>query len=117
MFYALATNEKNLKDKVNLFVALAPVCYFKNSTKGKSVSSLVRGNLFAGLEEVGIFSLFGHDQVIDNSIYGVLFSTAIGLLKDAFMPTGTPFKSEKWMKVQDAWYPARTSTKGMQHYI
>jgi hypothetical protein len=32
MFYALATNEDYLKDRINLFVALAPVLRLGNTT-------------------------------------------------------------------------------------
>jgi hypothetical protein len=31
MFYALATNEKYFKDKINLFIALAPVVRLDNA--------------------------------------------------------------------------------------
>lgn len=58
MFYALAENEKFLHDKVNLFVALAPIVRFKFAEQfNKGAPNLKKFDEWA--INNGISSLFG----------------------------------------------------------
>lgn len=46
MFYSMATNEKWLKERVNLFIALAPAVYIKNSRIANLFSFLAKFEWF-----------------------------------------------------------------------
>ena len=61
MFYGLATNEKYFKDKINLFVALAPAVRLDSSPLANLLSFLAKFDWFLEkrLAEVGIYELFG----------------------------------------------------------
>ena len=58
MFYALATNEASIKDKVNLFVALAPVTRLDHCTNSL-INKWTTGTLEPFLRFMGANALFG----------------------------------------------------------
>ena len=61
MFYGLATNEEYFKERINLFVALAPVVKMDKAPLINLLSFLAKFEWFleAKLAEVGIYELFG----------------------------------------------------------
>jgi hypothetical protein len=61
LFYGLATNEEYFKERINLFVALAPAVRMDRSPVTNLFSFLVKFEWFVEekLAEVGIYELFG----------------------------------------------------------
>jgi len=61
MFSALAEGHGNLKDKVNMFVALAPVVYMGNSQDGLLRKVSAAGEILRdSLAFAKVYELFGH---------------------------------------------------------
>ena len=67
MFYGLATNEDYFKDRINLFVALAPCARMDHGNLINIFSILAKFEWFleAQLAEVGIYELFGKGWEIE----------------------------------------------------
>ena len=61
MFYGLASNEEFFKDRINLFVALAPAVRLDSSPLANLLSFLAKFDWFLEkrLADVGIYELFG----------------------------------------------------------
>jgi hypothetical protein len=65
MFSALSENHGDMKDKINLFIALSPVVYLKN-TKNSFLRELANDidSLAWWFDNLGINSLFGPEWSI-----------------------------------------------------
>lgn len=59
MFYALATNEDFIKEKVNLFIALAPIVRFKNAPNFLKYASIFQSCIQKEFRKRGMWFLFG----------------------------------------------------------
>jgi len=58
MFAALSTNEDKYADKINLFVAMAPIARMKGDDTDKLASDM-SSKLIEGAMKVGIYELYG----------------------------------------------------------
>jgi len=117
-FYALSTKQQYYSDRVNLFVALAPVVSFKNCNRLMKWSALIEEGFEYALDKEAVYSVFGKDwnreerDWEDSTVAGRIYKE----FEDSVLTTDSPHNSEKWIVVGSSWSPARASCKELFHY-
>jgi pimeloyl-ACP methyl ester carboxylesterase len=117
MFSALASNEDYFKDRVNLFVALAPAIRLDQSTLANVLTVLSRfeGFLEEKLSEVGIHELFGKGwevefQKIIKAIPGLQY------LRKYEDLTNPEYDNIEKSKVFEGHFPHGASVRSVSHF-
>lgn len=122
MFYALSTNQDYIKERVNLFIAFAPIVRFDHTSIFLKMGASMNGGIANLFYKEGIYSLFcnvmksGMDNFFSNRASGILLkkiSEDIGSIAD---PLSNPVNNVKWGKVGSRWSPAQASIKEIEHY-
>mmetsp|Transcript_14661 Transcript_14661/g.24981 ORF Transcript_14661/g.24981 Transcript_14661/m.24981 type:complete len:275 (+) Transcript_14661:632-1456(+) len=119
MFFALAENEDYLKERVNLFIALAPVIRLSNAKDGLlGYVSDHESYVESALSKLGIHDLFSHDwdrrygfKMICNVI-PFLCSTG----KYFFITSQTDYNDQSRINISSSKFPGGTSVKQLIHF-
>lgn len=75
------------------------------------------GNLWAEMGKNKNYYLFGESAWMKNSLGGKLVSHFMSFVTELMSATVDAFTDSKWKKVNMSWFPAKASTKQMQHYL
>lgn len=117
MFYGLATNEQYFKDKVNLFVALAPVIRLDNAQLPNFLSFLSKFQKFLEqrLADVGIHELFGKGWEVE---FEKIVKTIPGLqnLRQYEDFSNPKYDNMEKSKVFEGHFPHGSSVRALAHY-
>lgn len=117
MFYALATNEDYLKDRINLFVALAPCTRMDHGSLINILSILAKFEWFleAKLAEVGIYELFGKGWEIE---FEKIIKQIPGLsnLRQYEDMSNQKMDNPEKAKVFEGHFPHGSSVRALAHY-
>ena len=117
MFYALSAHEEFWKERLNLFVALAPVTRLDHtSSRLLKYLAPLGGHLETVLGAVGIHSLFGP---VSNGGVKVACRFFPGLCKfgEGLLITQNPqLDNEERFQVYMAHFPAGASVRSLTHY-
>ena len=116
MFSALAEGHGNLKDKVNMFVALAPVVYMGNAEDDllNKVSAAAE-ILYDSFARVKVYELFGHEWYEYSSVVCSFFHSFCeenGINMDPI----TPYVNEWRTRVKNTREGPGASVKQLLHY-
>lgn len=113
MFYALATNQEFIAQRVNLFVALAPVVRFKYAGLSLRWPAVLETAIEYIAEKERIWSVFGLEfnkrekEWEETTILGEIFSA----FEECVLDYDSPYNNEKWIIVDSWWSPSRASVK------
>lgn len=117
MFYGLATNEEFFKDRVNLFVALAPAVRLDKSSTANLLNILAKFDWFleAKLGEIGIHELFGKGWEIE---FERIIKLIPGLsnLRQYEDLTNSEIDDPEKSKVFEGHFPHGSSIRAIVHY-
>lgn len=117
MFYGLATNEEFFKDRVNLFVALAPAVRIDHSPLANLLSFLAKFDWFLEkrLADVGIYELFGKGWEVE---FEKIVKTIPGLkgLRQYENFSNPKYDNLEKSKVFEGHFPHGSSVRAIAHY-
>ena len=117
MFYALATNEEFFKERINLFVALAPAVRLDSSPLANLLTFLAKFDWFLEkrLADVGIYELFGKGWEVE---FEKIIKTIPGLknLRQYEDFTNPKYDSPEKSKVFEGHFPHGSSVRAIAHY-
>lgn len=120
MFYGLAENEKWFKERINLFVALAPCVKITNSKSSYiQILAKMEGVLEGGAASLGIKEIFGkgweaHLKRFENMLPSEFAGTSdIKQLDDVSNPL---MDSANKTKIFKGHFPHGASVKSLSHY-
>jgi hypothetical protein len=117
MFYALATNEAFFKDRINLFVALAPAVRLDSSPLVNLLSFLAKFDWFLEqrLADVGIYELFGKGWEIE---FEKIIRAIPGLkgLRQYEDLTNSEIDNPEKSKVFEGHFPHGSSVRAVAHF-
>ena len=98
MFYALCTNQDEIAEKVNLFVALAPVVRFVGAKKDLKWGMVLEDQIDAAFKKTETYGLFGSDIKEKEKLLESNPATGpfINAFKESVMGS-SEYQSEKWI--------------------
>lgn len=117
MFYGLGTNEAWIADRVNLFIAIAPIVYFQHSSQGEQLIKRYTTSLWHDQGAKGVWYMFGKSDWLENSIQGKILESLLKFITGLLGDFPGPLDDAKWFKVMNSWFPAKASTKELSHYM
>ena len=116
IFYALATNEDYLKDRINLVVAFAPILRLGNTTDAVLKALAVgRPLLESTVNTLGLWELMGKDW---KDIKGPLCSVLppVCELVDDIVSASSPYNDQERYKASLSKFPNAISWREISHY-
>lgn len=116
MFYGLASNEAFFKERINLFVALAPVVRLDNSQLCHNLNVLTRFDrmLEDKLSSLGIYELFGKGWEIEFEKISASVPGLSGMRKYEKQILGS--ENNERQKVFEGHFPHGSSVRAVMHY-
>lgn len=117
MFYGLATNQAYFKDRLNLFVALAPVVRLDKSDLVNFLSVLAKFDWFleAKLAEAGVYELFGKgwEEEFEKIIKAI---PGLNNLRNHEKLSNDAIDNAERAKVFEGHFPHGSSIRAVVHY-
>lgn len=116
MFYALAKNEDWLKDRVNLFVAMAPVLRIGHTTNKPLIKTAAsKKTVEKTLKSMGFYEVMGK-KWFDYGDKACLIFPGTCNFANQFMDGGSEYNDVERSDVMNSKFPQPASWKQLMHY-